>query len=124
MAAAEETQASEDAHGVHQHDLEVAAAVDAPLLAGGVHPLVEGGHPQEAEEEEGREVHDGPHLEDPHEDHQDAPGAQDGGPQQVDLLQDVRHLVEEGSIPAHRLHLHLRVNEFSENGFVFMMINY
>ena len=111
---AEEIQASEDAHGVRQHVLEVVAAVDAHLLAVGLHLDV--GHHLEAEEE-GREVHGGHHLDVPHEDHPDDLGAQDGGPHLVDLLLDVRLLVEEGSIPAHHLLHLLRVNEFSKKRY-------
>ena len=108
---AEETLVSEDAHGVHQHVLEVVAAVDAHPLAVGLHLDV--GH--HLAEEEGREVHGGHHLDVPHEDHPDDPEARDGGPHLVDLLPDVHLLVVEGSIPAHHL-LHLpRVNEFSSN---------
>ena len=111
---AEEIQASEDAHGVRQHVLEVVAAVDAHLLAVGLHLDV--GHHLEAEEE-GREVHGGHHLDVPHEDHPDDLGAQDGGPHLVDLLPDVHLLVEEGSIPAHLLLHLLRVNEFSKKPY-------
>ena len=109
--AAEEIPASEDAHGVHQHVLEVVAAVDAHLLAAGLHLDV--GHPHV--EGVGREVHGGHHLDVPHVDHPDDPGVRDGGPHLVDLLPDVRLLVEEGSIPAHPLLHLLRVNEFSNN---------
>ena len=109
---AEEIQASEDAHGVRQHVLEVVAAVDAHLLAVGLHLDV--GHHLEAEEE-GREVHGGHHLDVPHVDHHVGLEVLDGGPHLVDLLPDVHLLVEEGSIPAHLLLHLLRVNEFSNN---------
>ena len=109
--AAEEIQASEDAHGVHQHVLEVVAAVDAHLLAAGLHLDV--GHPHV--EGVGREVHGGHHLDVPHVDHHVGLEVLDGGPHLVDLLPDVHLLVEEGSIPAHPLLHLLRVNEFSNN---------
>ena len=109
--AAEEIQASEDAHGVHQHVLEVVAAVDAHLLAVGLHLDV--GHPHV--EGVGREVHGGHHLDVPHVDHHVGLEVLDGGPHLVDLLPDVHLLVEEGSIPAHPLLHLLRVNEFSNH---------